>query len=173
MRTHLQATGLALMTTAGLASVMGISRNSKPNSEKISGSAELKYAEQRPLRVPEGSGYQLVAGETRGVNKNTGGGDFMSDAPVVNAEIANLSRGNGTHEGYYTMAKGADTLTAKWAGKVTTTMVNNQPNTTFAGTWEYIYGTGKYAGGKGKGTYKGQFLAKDRYAVSWEGNYQK
>lgn len=140
---------------------------------KISGSAELTYSKQHAIDVPDRGGHQLLAGETKGTNKNTGGGDFMSNAPVINVEMADLTQGTGTHQGYYTMGKGADTLTAKWGGKVTTTMSNNQPSTSFAGTWEYVYGSGQYARVKGKGTYKGQFLAKDRYAVTWEGNYQK
>jgi hypothetical protein len=140
---------------------------------KISGSSKLTYSEQHALPVPAASGYQLLAGETRGVNQNTGQSDWMSDAKVTNVETANLAKGNGTHEGYYTMSKGRDTLTAKWSGKVTTTMANNQPSTSFKGNWEYVYGTGSYAGVKGKGTYKGQFLAKDRYAVEWEGEYSK
>jgi hypothetical protein len=140
---------------------------------KISGSAELTYSKQHVLDVPDRGGHQLLAGETKGTNKNTGSGDFMSNAPVVNVEIADLTQGTGTHQGYYTMGKGADTLTAKWAGKVTTTMSNNQPSTSFAGRWEYVYGSGQYAGIKGKGTYKGQFLAKNRYAVEWQGSYER
>jgi hypothetical protein len=140
---------------------------------KISGSAELTYSKQHSLTVPDRAGHQLLAGETKGTNKNTGGGDFMSDAPVLNVETADLTQGTGTHQGYYTMGKAADTLTAKWSGKVTTTMANNQPSTSFNGTWEYVYGSGQYAGVKGKGTYKGQFLAKDKYAVQWEGSYQR
>ena len=140
---------------------------------KISGSAELTYSKQHALDVPDRPGHQLLAGETKGTNRNTGSGDFMSNVPVVNVETADLTQGTGTHQGYYTMGKGADTLTAKWGGKVTTTMADNQPSTSFNGTWEYVYGSGQYAGVKGRGTYKGQFLAKDKYSVTWEGNYSK
>jgi hypothetical protein len=52
-------------------------------------------------------------------------------------------------------------------------MSNNQPSTSFKGDWEYVYGTGSYSGVKGKGTYEGKFLAKDQYAVEWEGHYTK
>lgn len=55
----------------------------------------------------------------------------------------------------------------------TTTSAEEQPMTSFTGTWKYVHGSGQYAGVKGKGTYKGRFLAKDRYAVKWEGNYSK
>jgi hypothetical protein len=158
---------LALLTTAAARTTRDI------QSIKVSGSAELTYSQQHALNVPDAAGHQLLAGETKGTNKNTGGGDFMSNAPVINVETADLVRGTGTHQGYYTMGKSADTLVAKWNGKVTTTMAGNQPNTTFDGTWEYVHGAGQYANAKGKGTYKGQFLAKDRYAVTWKGNYSK
>jgi hypothetical protein len=141
---------------------------------KISGSAELTYSKQHTLTVPDRGGHQLLAGETKGTNKNTGGGDFMSDAPVLNVETADLTQGNGTHQGYYTMGKGADSLVAKWAGKVTTTVsAEGQPNTVFEGKWEYVHGAGKYATAKGSGTYTGHFLAKNRYEVKWQGNYTK
>lgn len=141
---------------------------------KISGSAELTYSKQHAIDVPDRSGHQVLAGETKGTNKNTSGSDFMSNAPVINVEMADLTQGTGTHQGYYTMGKGGDTLVAKWGGKVTTTMsAEGQPNTVFSGKWDYVYGAGQYANVKGNGTYKGQFLAKDRYAVTWEGSYSK
>lgn len=153
---------------------VGAARSTESRSIKVSGSAELTYSKQHALDVPDLPGHQLLAGETKGTNTNTGGGDFMSNVPVINLETADLTQGTGTHQGYYTMGKGADTLVAKWNGKVTTTMsAEGQPNTTFAGKWDYVHGAGRYARVKGNGTYQGQFLAKDRYAVSWEGNYSK
>ncbi len=96
----------------------------------------------------------------------------MADADVVNVELTDLVRGTGIHQGYYTMGKGGDTTVAQWQGKVTTTMSADQrPMTSFNGTWKYVHGAGRYAGIKGSGTYKGQFVAADRYAVTWEGGF--
>lgn len=164
-------TGLLVLAAAALVTA---ATGPAGRAIKISGSAELTYSKQHALDVPDRAGHQLLAGETKGTNKNTSGSDFMSNAPVINVETADLTQGNGTHQGYYTMGKGADTLVAKWGGKVTTTMsAEGQPNTVFEGKWEYVHGAGQYAGVKGNGTYKGQFLAKDRYAVRWEGSYNK
>jgi|SRR3954447_8362900 hypothetical protein len=163
----------AAAVSLAIAGSFGATRAPESRAVKVSGSAELTYSQQHALDVPDAAGHQLLAGETKGTNKNTGGGDFMSNVPVINVETADLTQGTGTHEGYYTMGKGADTLVAKWHGRVKTTMAGNQPNTTFDGTWEYVHGAGQYASAKGKGTYKGQFLAKDRYAVMWEGNYTR
>lgn len=86
--------------------------------------------------------------------------------------MTDLDQGNGINHGYYAMTKHGATVIAKWEGQVTTTMVENQPRKTFKGTWSYVRGTGRYAGIRGRGTYEGEFLAKDRYPVRWEGSYQ-
>src|SRR3954471_9589256 len=105
-----------------LALISSAARLSSRDSTQVSGSAELTYSQQHALDVPDAPGHQLLAGETKGTNQNTGGGEFMSNVPVVNVETADLVQGNGTHQGYYTMGKAADTLVAKWEGKVKTTM---------------------------------------------------
>ncbi len=88
--------------------------------------------------------------------------------------MADLTQGNGTHQGYYTMTKNGETTVAKWHGTVQTTLGPDQrPNTTFSGTWEYVLGTGQYQGIKGSGTYHGHFVAKDQYVVEWSGSYTK
>jgi len=143
-------------------------------SVKISGSAEVTYTRRDTLTAPDAPGHELSIGRTTGKNRSTGSEEFFADANVVNVELADLVQGTGTHQGYYTMGKGADTAVAQWQGKVTTTMsAAQQPMTSFSGTWRYVHGAGKYAGIKGNGTYKGQFVAADRYAVSWEGSYSK
>jgi hypothetical protein len=157
-------------TVLGVISLVGAGSAPDGRATKISGRAELTYSKRDAVEVPGGPGHTLTVGETRGINHNTGPTDFMADARAVNVEMADLTQGNGRHQGYYTMVAGADTTVAKWSGQVTTTVSKEgEPNTTFAGTWKYVHGSGRYAGIRGGGTYKGQFLAKDRYTVSWEG----
>ena len=169
-RKRVMATGLAALGAATALSTMGA--GVEPRAIKISGGAELTYARQQVIDVPGAPGHQLSAGETRGTNRNTGPTDYFADAQVINAEIGDLTQGNGWNQGYYTMAKGADTVVAKWSGKVMTTMTpEGQPNTTFNGKWSYVHGTGRYAGIRGSGAYTGQFVAQDRYVVSWKGSY--
>jgi hypothetical protein len=141
---------------------------------KISGQAELQYAKREAVDVPGQEGHMLALGEVRGTNKNTSTTDYFADAQVVNAETADLTQGNGTHQGYYTMRKGGDGVIAKWQGTVTTVIgPNQQPRTTFKGTWEYAKGTGAYQGIQGRGNYDGEFVAEDRYVVRWQGEYEK
>ncbi len=170
---------LAARPTAGRARVgLGITAAAPTGvaakMTKVSGSAELTYDKQEAIPVSGVQEHVLIVGEARGTNKNTGSGDFFADADVVNPEIDDIDHGNGTHQGYYMMTKNGSSATAKWHGQVTSTMgPDNQPRTSFKGTWEYTGGTGEYSGIKGSGTYEGQFLAKDRYAVRWQGEYQK
>ncbi len=147
---------------------------STPTTVKISGEAELQYAKREAVDVPGQEGHMLALGEVRGTNKNTSATDYFANAPVVNAETADLTQGTGTHQGHYTMRKGGDEVIAAWRGKVTTVLgPNKEPRTSFKGTWEYTLGTGAYRGIEGSGTYEGEFLAEDRYLVRWQGEYHK
>lgn len=139
---------------------------------KISGSAALSYAKQEASLAPSADGHMLVFGELTGANKNTGNADYMSNADVTNREIGQLFQGNGPHSGYYTMSKDGNTTTALWRGDVSTILAEDgSPRTSFKGTWEYVNGTGKFAGIKGKGKYTGYFTSKTTYTVDWDGEY--
>ena len=169
---RLSAAGLTAVGIVTAAAATGVW--SEPGPIKISGGAELSYSSRHAVDVPDHPGHQLVIGETKGANRNASPRAYFPDAPVTNVEMADLTQGDGPHQGYYTMARGGDTVIAKWSGRVTTTMSREgQPNTNFAGTWRYMYGTGQYAGIMGSGTYRGHFVAADRYAVTWQGSYTK
>lgn len=141
---------------------------------KISGQAELSYTKRETVNVPSQEGHMLALGEVRGTNKNTSASDYFADAPVVNVETADLTQGNGPHHGYYTLSKGGDGAIAQWHGTVTTVLGPDQnPRTSFKGSWEYVQGTGRYTGIKGSGTYEGEFVAEDRYVVRWQGEYRQ
>jgi hypothetical protein len=164
----------ALIGVAACLAIAVLASASPNHFVAISGSAEMAYTRQEAVSVPGSQGHMLLLGQTRGINRNTGPDDYFADAETQNHETADLSPGNGVHQGYFTMAKGADTVVAQWHGKVSMTQGPSQrPNTTFAGTWKYVRGTGGYTGIQGSGTYKGAFLSKDRYTVEWSGKYIK
>jgi hypothetical protein len=123
-----------------------------PTAVKISGRAELQYSKREAIEVRGREGHMLTLGEVRGTNQNTSDSDFFADASAVNVETADLIQGNGSHQGYYTMRNGDDSATAKWQGTVTTVLgPDQQPQTSFSGTWEYVQGTGRYNGIQGRG----------------------
>lgn len=145
-----------------------------PTAVKISGQAELQYSKREAIDVPGREGHMLALGEVRGTNQDTSASDFFAGASAVNVETADLMQGNGTHQGYYTMRNGGDAVTAKWHGTVTTVLApDQQPQTSFNGTWEYTQGTGRYSGIQGSGVYAGEFLALDRYLVRWQGEWRQ
>lgn len=175
-RSWASITAFATLAAIGVSMTLGAGPAERPAPEavRIGGSAEVRYTRRDTLTVPDAAGHELAVARTTGKNTSTGKEEFMAGADVVNVELTDLVRGSGMHQGYYTMGKGSDTAVAQWQGKVTTTMSADQrPMTSFSGTWRYVHGAGKYAGIKGNGTYKGQFVAADRYAVNWEGSYNK
>lgn len=161
------------LVVLGMGSLLTVlSAQAIAESSKISGSAALSYAKQEASLVSSADGHMLVFGELTGVNKNKSSIDYMSDAVVSNREIGQLFQGNGPHSGYYTMSKDGNSTTALWKGQVTTVLADDgSPRTSFKGTWEYVNGTGKFAGIKGAGKYSGYFTSKTTYNVDWDGEY--
>jgi hypothetical protein len=145
-----------------------------PDSSEDFRSSGVAVRQAGSHRCSRLEGHMLALGEMRGTNQNTSASDFFADASAVNVETADLMQGNGTHQGYYTMRNGGDAVTAKWHGAVTTVLgPNQQPHTSFKGTWEYIQGTGRYRGIEGSGLYEGEFLTQDRYLVRWQGEWRQ
>jgi hypothetical protein len=144
-------------------------RSTHPAPSKIAGTFNAKYAEQHPLSVADAQGHTLLLGRVQGVNRSTGATRYMDEGQVTSIEFGDLVQGNGPHQGYITFSLGSDTVISKWSGKVTTTMSNNTPMTSFAGTWTKVKGTGRYEGLNGKGTYKGHFVSATEYICDWNG----
>jgi hypothetical protein len=141
-----------------------------PERMPISNVFSLNYTQQHALPVSNAAGPVLLLTQSIGTNRNTGKSDYMAGAEVVNREIAELTQGNGPHQGYITEIKGADTAVTRWQGHVTTTLGPDQkPATRFEGTWTKVSGTGKYDGVAGNGTYTGRMLSPTEYAVEWSG----
>ena len=151
----------------GAMTLVGLAPGKAPS--KVGGSFSLKYAEQHPLPVPGSEGHTLLIGRVQGTNRSTGPTRYMEGAAVSNLEFADLTQGNGPHQGYLTMISGADTVLTKWSGKVTTTMSDKTPMTSFEGTWTKAKGTGQYEGISGAGSYKGRFTSRTEYVVDWKG----
>jgi hypothetical protein len=137
---------------------------------RISGKFSMKYSQQHPLPLADAAGPVLLANEAKGTNSNTGQTDYMDGATVRSIEIADLTQGTGSHQGYITFSKGGDTAVDRWNGRVTTTLsADKQPITTFEGTWTKVNGTGRYQGVTGSGRYKGRMVSPTEYIVEWDG----
>jgi hypothetical protein len=140
------------------------------NVQRISGKVAMKYAEQHPLLSGTQAEPMLLANKATGNNRNTGPTDYMEGAGVTSLEIADLTQGNGPHQGYIIFGKGADSTVSRWQGKITTTLsADKQPVTTFEGTWTSLKGTGRYEGQSSSGRYKGRMVSPTESVVEWSG----
>jgi hypothetical protein len=136
----------------------------------VSGRFTMKYSQQHAFPVSDAAGPVLLANEAKGTNSNTGRTDYMSGAGATNIEIADLTQGNGPHQGYVTFAKNGEKTVNRWNGRITTKLSDDKkPITTFEGTWTKVEGTGRYEGVSGNGRYKGRMLSPTEYVVDWEG----
>ncbi len=134
------------------------------NAESVAGQGKCTY-KPTIANVANTDGYAMMLSETTCASS----GGFIDGATALNPEVANLHQGTGDHSGYYTITNGIDSTIAKWAGHVNTVMKDGNPMTTFKGQWEYVGGTGKYKGIKGKGDYNGYFTSATEYTVDWKG----
>jgi hypothetical protein len=160
--------GFKSMTIGAVALALGLG-SASVMAEDVAGTFTVKYVKQDALPIPDEQGHVIIQGQAEGKNQNTSGTEYMKGAKVTQIEQADLVRGNGPHEGYAIMNDGANQTFTKWEGNVTTVMKEDQPLTSFEGTWRKIDGTGKYKGVSGEGTYTGHFIAKDQYVVEWTG----
>jgi hypothetical protein len=137
---------------------------------RVSGKLTMKYSQQHPLPLADAAGPVLLANEAKGINTNTGSTDYMNGATIRSIEIADLTRGSGSHQGYITFSKDGDMGVNRWNGRVSTTLSpDKQPITTFEGTWTKTGGSGRYEGVTGSGRYKGRMVSPTEYVVEWEG----
>lgn len=168
----MSGTNLRWALTAGLPATLFLLAAVPASSPvtRISGKLTMKYVQQHPLAAADAAGPVVFANQARGTNLSTGKTEYMDGAEITSIEIADLTQGTGTHQGYITFAKKGDGGVNRWNGRVSTTMsANNQPVTTFEGTWTKISGSGRYQGVTGRGRYRGRVVSPTEYVVEWDG----
>ncbi|HEX2218744.1 MAG TPA: hypothetical protein VHG35_08050 [Gemmatimonadales bacterium] len=160
----LAAIGVPALTAATLATPLQSDRI------QISGVFSMKVGQQHALPVADQVGPVLLLTQSSGTNRSTGPSKYMDGAQVINREIADLTQGNGSHQGYITEVTGSDTAVTRYQGEVVTTLGPDQkPATSFRGTWSKVSGTGKYQGVSGGGRYKGRMISPTEYTVDYTG----
>ena len=83
--------------------------------------------------------------------------------------VIDLVAGNGTQRGYYASERAnGDRDWGRFEGKVTTT----EGKTTLEGTWTATGGSGKFAGIKAQGTYRGLMNSPTEVGMTWSGVYE-
>ncbi len=130
-----------------------------------SGSMTMKYSKVEPIQIGDKEGHIIYLGESAGSNK----GGTVDGAEVKLHDFVDITQGNGIHRGYVIFNKNGDMKLAKFDGKITTVMsADNQPLTSFAGTYTDVHGTGAYASRIGlTGKYTGSFTSQTDFVAEW------
>jgi hypothetical protein len=161
-----------VLVALGVPAITAATLGTNPTGERlqISGVFTMKVVQQQALQVATPGDPVLLLTQASGSNRSTGKSAYMGGAEVISREIADLTQGNGPHQGYITEILGADTTVTRWQGKVTTTLGPDQrPITRFEGTWSKLKGTGQYEGVTGAGSYRGRMTSPTDYTVEWSG----
>jgi hypothetical protein len=146
---------------------------SAPKPLEVGGTFEMTYTQIHPVPVGDADNHVLISNQARGTNRSTGRDAYMDQAQVANTETADLAQGSGPHQGYVIFSAGGDRTVNRWQGKITTVLgADKQPVTTFQGSWTKLSGTGRYAGIKGQGTYRGRMTGQNTYVVEWKGEVE-
>lgn len=158
---------LAVLPVAALGAIAWMPAADRDN---VSGTFTATYASRQAHEVGDAPAHVIGVALAQGTNRSTGSTEYMAGGSVVNVETHDLTRGNGSHQGYSTFALGSDTTISKWSGKVTTVLgADQRPATTFEGTWTKSRGTGRYAAASGHGTYQGRMTSDKGYIIEWAG----
>jgi hypothetical protein len=139
---------------------------------KVSGKMTATYTGMDSIVVGDVPGHILSLSTAEGTNASTGKNSFMDGAQLLDMSFGDLVQGNGTDRGYARFTMDGDMVIAKYEGKVTTVMdADDNPTTSFEGTWAYTKGTGKFKNITGEGTYSGKMTSKRGFSVEWYGFY--
>jgi hypothetical protein len=136
----------------------------------MSGKANLTYTKREVLPVGDTEGHVLMLTEASGPNTSTGGWDFMKGATATSRSQLDLTKGNGTQSGYFSLSKEEDMTTVSYSGTVRTVLTpEGKPFTSFSGEWKYVKCAGIYEGCTGQGVYQGYFTSETDSVVEFKG----
>lgn len=138
---------------------------------KIGGELTIKYLTQESHEIGDAEAHVVTLSTLEGINKCTGEQTFMDGAKVIVTGMSDMTQGNGASWGYARMTLEDDEVIAKYKGKVTTTISEGNPITTYEVEAEFIMGAGKYANIKGGYKAKAKVISETEIAIKWQGEY--
>jgi hypothetical protein len=137
---------------------------------KIGGEFTAKYVTRTPQEIGDTEEHTVSLGTLEGINKSREQ-TFMDGAKVLIVGMSDTTQGNGAAWGYVKMTLGDDEVFAKYKGKVTTTISEENPITTYEVEAKFIKGTGKYANIQGGYKAKAKVISETEIAIKWRGEY--
>jgi len=151
---------------------LGVTTSEAQQKTKVSGNMTMAHTKYETINVSVTDAHTISLYSYEGINVSTGKQAFMDAARLINIGTSELVKGNGPHQGYARLIKGADTVVSKWGGNVTAALsAEGTPLVTFAGIFSYTTGTGQFKNIQGTGTYKGKYISSTIATVEWEGEY--
>jgi hypothetical protein len=161
-----------LLACFALILVFNVSFLTAQETTNVSGTIVATEIQTEHVDVGDLNGHVVGLVTSEGTNTNTGNNAYMKNAKVTTISSSDLLNGNGEHHGYTILTLGRTTTYAKWNGTITTTTTGDgTTKSTVAGTFQFVYGTGKYENIKGSGTYRGKMTSENTMSVDWQGEY--
>jgi hypothetical protein len=155
---------VALAAAAPLVPLLLLAARPSGETARVAGTYTMTYSQRHPISVPDAEGHVVITTEATGTNRSTGPSSFEDGAQVTIVESADMTQGNGPHQGYAVVTLDGHVAVKHWSGKLTTVLgPDHQPVTSFKGTWTSLKGPA------GHGTYEGRITGPDTYRVDWEG----
>lgn len=131
------------------------------SAEEIAGRVVYHSQKVETVEVGDVPGHVIGVIQQSGMTfftKGPGSGEVASRTGAVYFDVV---KGSGTAAGYAVQTfKDGSTLGYKSSG--TTTTEDGGKKFVFEGTWEFTVGTGRFAGIKGNGTYKGERIGSPK-----------
>jgi hypothetical protein len=107
------------------------------------------------IEVGDVPGHFMGVSRFHGLSFYTKGPDSGEVAARMGTTTFDIVNGKGTMTGHEVKTfKDGSTLSVRFGG--TQTPIDQGKKTAYEGTWDVTGGTGRYAGAKGSGTYKGE-----------------
>jgi len=130
-------------------------------SDEIAGRIVSHTQKVEMMEVGDVPGHFLGVSQSHGLTFYTKGPENGEIAARMSTSIFDVVKGKGTLTGHELKTfKDGSTLFVKFAG--TQTPIDGGKKTAYEGTWKVAGGTGRYAGVKGEGTFKGERIGDSK-----------
>lgn len=162
---------LAMLLSVSFVLLPGVSA-----ADEVAGRSVGHTQKAEMMEVGDVPGHFMGVSQFHGLSFYTKGPDNGEIIPRMGTTIFDVVKGKGTYTGHEVKTfRDGSTLFIKFGG--TQTPIDEGKKTALEGTWEVAGGTGRYAGAKGSGTYKGERIGDfktgaDNY-IDWTGTLTK
>jgi len=168
MKARLARTLVVLITAISVGTLVATDAAAQVNA--MSGKSTVTFTKREMIPVGDVEGHVLVLTEASGTNENTGKWAFMEGATTFGRSIMDMTKGNGTHNGYFILSKDNNLAVSKLTGTVKTVLSpEGKPLTSYSGEWKWVKCTGIFEGCTGQGVYQGTMISEKEVLSEYKG----